>query len=32
VLVLVMQPAGKKRMAPSEVAAGRGVAVGELLG
>jgi methionyl-tRNA formyltransferase len=32
VLVLVMQPAGKKRMAPSEVAAGRGVVVGEVLG
>jgi methionyl-tRNA formyltransferase len=32
VLVLVMQPAGKKRLAPFEVAAGRGVAVGERLG
>jgi methionyl-tRNA formyltransferase len=32
VLVLVMQVAGKKRMAPFEVAAGRGVAVGERLG
>jgi methionyl-tRNA formyltransferase len=31
VLVVVAQPAGKKRLAPQEMAAGRQIAVGDVL-